>query len=515
VADQQDVIAFLSTPEAYGLPAGSTIERIETHISFVWLAGNRAYKLKRAVAYDYVDFSTLEARRRACDAEVQLNRRSAPSLYLGVRPVTRERDGRLALQGTGDPVEWVVEMVRFDQTLLFDKLAARHQLRLELMEPLADAILRLHAAAERRTDHGGRDGMSWVVEGNAKAFERLPIDSDRAIGARLTAASRTKIDRHAGLLDSRRIGGFVRACHGDLHLRNICLLDGVPTLFDGVEFNDEISCVDVLYDLAFLLMDLWHRQLPSHANAVFNRYVLKSGDVSGLPLLPLFLSCRAAIRAKTSATAAALTTAPHAVDDLRIATTEYLSLADAMLAPPPPQLIAIGGFSGSGKSVLARALAPGVGAAPGAIVLQSDAIRKERLGTTSLARLPLDAYALEARSSVYRIMAERAGAILAAGHSAIADATYADPLQRAAIAAVARESGVAFCGLWLDAPADVLLNRVVTRARAGTDVSDATVAVLEGQLATDPGPLDWQPVDASNDQEAVAAATRKLIKDSR
>jgi predicted kinase len=297
-----------------------------------------------------------------------------------------------------------------------------------------------------------------------------------------------------------------------LHLRNICLIDGVPTLFDGVEFNDEISCVDVLYDLAFLLMDLWRRQLPSHANAVFNRYVMKSGDVAGLPLLPFFLSCRAAIRAKTSATAATLSTAPQAADDLRLATTEYLTLADAMLQPPPPQLIAIGGFSGSGKSVLARALAPSLGAAPGAIVLQSDAIRKERLGTASLERPPRDAYTPEARTSVYRIMAERAGAILAAGHSAIADATYADPLQRAAIVAVARESGVAFSGLWLEAPADVLSKRVVSRA--GTDVSDATVAVLEAQLATDLGPLDWQHVDASNDQRAVAAAARKLITGS-
>src|SRR5262245_14899055 len=363
VADQREVVAFLSTPEAYGLPTGAPLERVETHISFVWLAGARAYKLKRAVKYDYVDFSTVEARRIACEAEVRLNRRTAPLLYIGVCPVTREPGGRLALRGSGEAVEWLVEMVRFEQSFLFDQLASRHQLTIELMDPLADAIVRLHATADRRGDHGGRDGMSWVVDGNAASFTQLLSDGDRTTADRVTAASRYALERHAALLDARQRDGFVRMCHGDLHLRNICLFGGVPTLFDGVEFNEELSCVDVLYDLAFLLMDLWHRDLRSHANTVFNRYFVKgAADIGGLPLLPLFLSCRAAVRAKPSATGAALGTSSRGVDELRLATTEYLRLAEALLHPEKPWLVAIGGFSGSGKSLLARRLASGIGA---------------------------------------------------------------------------------------------------------------------------------------------------------
>ena len=166
---QREVIAFLSTPQAYGhstLP----IERIDTHISIVWLAGERAYKLKRAVHFDYANFSTLDLRRAACEGEVRLNRRTAPSLYLGVRPVTRESDGGLALGGQGTPVEWLVEMVRFDQNLLFDRLAERHQLDAGRMEGLADAIVRLHQEATPRHDHGGRAGMAWVIDGNAQSF---------------------------------------------------------------------------------------------------------------------------------------------------------------------------------------------------------------------------------------------------------------------------------------------------------------------------------------------------------
>jgi len=513
VAEQHEVVAFLSTPEAYGLGPGAPIERLETHISFVWLAGARAYKLKRAVKYDYVDFSTVEARRIACEAEVRLNRRTAPCLYIGVCPVTREPGGGLALRGSGEAVEWLVEMVRFDQSLLFDQLASRHQVTIELMAPLADAILRLHAAAARRSDHGGRNGMSWVVDGNAATFTRLLSGGDRTIADRVTDASRYAIDRHPALLDARQRNGFVRLCHGDLHLRNICLFDGVPTVFDSVEFNDELSCVDVLYDLAFLLMDLWHRDLRAHANAVFNRYFVKSADIGGLPLLPLFLSCRAAIRAKTSATAAALGTSSRGADELRLATTKYLSLAEVLLHPAKPRLVAIGGFSGAGKSVLARELAPGIGAVPGALILQSDAIRKEQFGADILTRLPMAAYASEITAIVYTTVVERSKAILAAGHSVIADATYADPVQRETIAAAARDAGVAFSGLWLDAPAAVLSNRVAARAAAATDVSDATTAVLQRQLATGAGPLsDWHLMDGSCDIDSLVADAKQLFR---
>ena len=195
---------------------------------------------------------------------------------------------------------------------------------------------------------------------------------------------RAELDRRGALLDARRDADFVRQCHGDLHLRNIVLLDGRPTLFDGVEFNDKISCTDVLYDLTFLLMHLWRRRLPRHANEVWNQYLTDTGDLKGLPLLPLFLSCRAAVRAKTSATAARFQDDAARRRELQDLARKYLTMAEGLLHPARPCLVAIGGLSGSGKSTLALSLAPSVGAVPGAVVLRSDEIRKRLGGVPTL-----------------------------------------------------------------------------------------------------------------------------------
>ncbi|HEX6213119.1 MAG TPA: hypothetical protein VF136_20225, partial [Methylomirabilota bacterium] len=302
--DQRDVIELLASPATHG---GAAVARIETHASIVFLAGTRAWKLKRAVRYDYLDFSTADRRRMLCEAEVRINRRTAPRMYLGVVPVVRGPDGGLALGGPGTPVDWVIEMVRFDQDDLLDRLAARGELALELMPPLAAAIARFHRDAEPRPDHGGTAGMAWVIDGNDADLRQQGAGIvDSGAVDEMTSGSRAAVERFGPLLDRRREGGLVRQCHGDLHLRNIVLFEGVPTLFDGVEFNDEIACTDVLYDLAFLMMDLWRRRLPRHASAVWNGYLKETADFDGLPLVPLFLSCRAAVRAKTSIAAARL-----------------------------------------------------------------------------------------------------------------------------------------------------------------------------------------------------------------
>ena len=380
--DQSAVIDFLSRPSTHG---GAPVERIETHSAIVFLAAARAYKLKRAVRFDYLDFSTAALRRTFCDAEVRLNSRTAPHLYRRVLPVTREPNRSLALDGVGNAVDWLVEMNRFPQKALFDKLASTGHLNLALMSPLADAIGAFHTAAERRTDHGGVKGMRWVIDGNALGLVEFGAGwLDQCACARMIAGARCELDKRAALLDSRRQSGYVRQCHGDLHLRNIVLLDGQPTLFDGVEFNDEIACTDVHYDLAFLLMDLWRRRLPQHANAVWNRYLARTGDLDGVALQPLFLSCRAAVRAKTSATAARVQSDANRRIELEELAREYLLMAEQFLHPSGPLLIAVGGFSGSGKSTLAQALAPSVGAVPGAVVLRSDEIRKQLFGVARL-----------------------------------------------------------------------------------------------------------------------------------
>ena len=506
--DQSGVIGFLADPSTY---SGATVDRIDTHASIVFLAGARAYKLKRAVRFDYLDFSISERRRALCEVEVRLNRRTAPTLYRGVIAVTRQAGGSYALGGDGAPVDWVIEMNRFPQEALFDRLASKDALDVELMPPLGDAIARFHAAAERREDHGGRAGMSWVIDGNAAGFAEFGAEClDPSTVERVTHLSCRELDRRADLLERRRLTGFVRQCHGDLHLRNIVLLDGKPTLFDAVEFNDEISCIDVLYDLAFLLMDLWRRKLPHHANVVWNRYLGENADFDGIPLMPLFLSCRAAVRAKTSATAAQVPANADRRADLQATARDYLAMAEQLLHPTRPCLVAVGGFSGSGKSTLALALAPSVGSVPGAVVLRSDETRKRLCGVPLLDRLGPDGYSPQVSERVYASLSERAAHVLGNGHSAIVDAVFARLADRRAIEQVASAAAVPFIGLWLDAPEPVLIERT---ARRRNDPSDADAAVVRMQRNQDTGDLSWQRINASVSLDSVMCAAVSALRE--
>jgi len=505
--DQTAVVELLASPDAHG---GEPVEKVETHASIVFLAGRRAWKLKRAVRYDYLDFSTANRRRAMCEAELRLNQRTAPTLYRRVVPVTREAGGNLALGGTGTPIDWVLEMSRFDQDELFDRLAARERLGVELMRPLAVAIARLHAGATHRNDHGGRAGMTWVVDGNDADFARQPagvFDADEC--RRLGTDARAAIDRQGSLLEARREAGFVRECHGDLHLRNIVRLDGVPMLFDGVEFNDEISCVDVMYDLAFLLMDLWRRGLPAHANAVLNGYLAETADVEALALLPLFLSCRAAVRAKTGAASAALTADRARRAEHLQSAREHLALAQTLLHPSPARLVAVGGLSGTGKSTVALALASVLGAVPGAIVVRTDEVRKRLCGAGPLDRLGPEGYTRAMSQRVYAAAFEQAARIVGTGHTAVVDAVFARPQDRLEVERVAAHAGVPFTGLWLEAPLETLVGRV--QGRRG-DPSDADAAVVRQQFADGVGDVAWHRVNADADPVTMTTEARSVVE---
>jgi uncharacterized protein len=503
--DQSAVVELLAAPSTHD---GAAVERIDTHSAIVFLAGARAWKLKRAVQFDYLDFSTVPRRKEMCEAEVRLNRRTAPGIYRGVVPIARDDAGRLSLGGRGTAVDWVVEMARFDQAWLLDRLAARKQLDLAMMAPLATAIASFHRNAEPRRDHGGGAGMRWVVEGNVSGFADHEDVLDPAACERLTNRTRAELDRHEALLEARRDAGLVRQCHGDLHLRNIVWLDGRPTLFDGVEFNDEIACIDVLYDFAFLLMDLWRRELPQHANAVWNGYLAQTDDLDGLALMPLFLSCRAAVRAKTSATAARVQSDARQAEDLRQLARTYLVLADRFLTTSPPTLVAVGGFSGSGKSTLARSLASEIGAPPGAVVVRSDEIRKQLCGVDALERLGPEGYTEAMSARVYATVADRASRTIAAHHSAFADAVYGRIDDRQAIERVAADAGIPFVGIWLDAPEATLVDRATRRV---ADASDADAAVIRKQKTQDIGAMGWHRLDSRGSFDEVLDAARRIV----
>jgi aminoglycoside phosphotransferase family enzyme len=507
VENQDAVMAFLADPRTHGAGV-RTVERVDTHISALFLAGDRVYKLKRAVRFPYLDFSTAARRRAVCEAEVALNRRTAPALYLGVVAVTREASGALALDGAGAPVDWLVVMRRFDQDTLFDRMAERGALDAQLMEALAAAIARFHRDAEIRRAAGGAAGLRRATDGNAKAFAEAPAGVfDAAKIERLVAATERALGRVAPLLDARAAAGFVRLCHGDLHLRNICLYDGEPTLFDALEFDEALASIDVLYDLAFLLMDLGYRGLDALASVTFNRYLEETEDHGGLAALPLFLSSRAAIRAHVTASTIETAQADKRAT-LAASARRYLDLALDFLGPPKPRLVAVGGLSGTGKSTLARALAPYVGPFPGAVVLRSDVIRKELAGVDRLTRLGAEGYSQDMSRRVYDTLRGRAAAILGAGHAAIADAVYARPEERAAIEAAARDAGATFAGFWLEAPAKALETRLTERSG---DASDATVAVLQRQRDYEIGAIDWHRVDAGGAPDATLSRARALL----
>lgn len=492
VDDQREVRDWLERPSTYG-PECTQVDQHETHSAVVYLAGARAYKLKRAVRYDYLDFSTVEQRRRCCALEVALNRRTAPSIYRRAVAVTRD-GGQLVLDGSGTPVDWLVEMVRFPDDAVCDRLAVSGQLPVAAAVALAREVAALHALAARRSDKGGAAGIRWVVDGNDAAFHGQNARGiPAALAADVTTATRAALDARAVRLDERRNEGFVRQCHGDLHLGNVVMLDGVPTPFDAVEFNDDIACVDTAYDLAFLLMDLWHRRLAAQANAVLGEYLRLTGDVGALGMLPLFLSCRAAVRAKVSATQAELLPAPDRAP-LQTAAREYLEMAARFLEPRPAVLVAIGGRSGTGKSMVAAALAPRLGAAPGAWVLRSDVERKMLFGVAPETPLPAAAYSRGTSDRVYAGLRVDARLALDAGHTVVCDAVFGTADERHEMARVAADADVPFVGLWLETAEAVAVARV--EARRG-DASDADAAVVRGQTTSIDGPSDWQRIDAS------------------
>jgi aminoglycoside phosphotransferase family enzyme/predicted kinase len=475
----------------------------------IFLVGERAYKMKRAVRYSFLDFSASAKRRRALEAELELNRRTAPMLYRRLVGVHRTPDGGFALEGGGRPVEWLLEMRRFDQAALLDRIAERGELTSATIDALAEEIADFHERAERHWDQGGDAGMRQVIDGNAedlgslagRIFARAAVDD-------LNQRTLAELERQRDRLEQRRRTGLVRHCHGDLHLGNIVLLDGRPVLFDCLEFDPALATIDTFYDLAFLLMDLCHRDLRALAQRLISGYLDATWDDEGVALLPLFLSVRAAIRAKVQGFAADLEKNGAKRAGEVEAARAYLELARRFLKPEPSRLVAIGGVSGTGKSTLARALAPRLGRAPGAVLLRTDVIRKKLCGASPNERLGPEAYDERVSRRVYETLMTRAAALLAAGQAAIVDAVFLDPADRARVEQVARTHGVPFDGLWLSAPPTVLTGRVGSRRG---DASDATRPVVEAQLKVDPGPVAWRPLDSSGAAEDMAAAARTAL----
>jgi uncharacterized protein len=489
---QDEVLDFLADPATHG--AGAKVRRIDTHAASVFLAGDRALKIKRAVRFPFLDYSTLAKRKAASEAEIAVNRPLAPELYRGVVAITRDRDGRLKIGGDGEPVEWAVDMVRFDENRTLDHVT--EQIDDDLADALGRAVASAHEQAPAVAAEPWIEALGAYIDDNHEAFNAQPDIFPTAKNKTLAEQSRAQYRRIISLLRERGRRGLIRRTHGDLHLGNIVLIGDRPVLFDAIEFDPIIASGDVLYDLAFLLMDLLERGLPQAANIVLNRYLAETrrdDDLDALAELPFFLSMRAAIRAKVTA-ARMERAAPDKRASIAKSARGYFDFALRAIAPPAPRFIAVGGLSGTGKSRLARMLAPHIAPMPGAVVVRSDVERKALFGAGETDKLPEGAYTAEVTARVYAAAADKARRVLAAGHSAIVDAVFAKPQERDALAEVANAAKIPLQGLFLTADLVTRTARVGSRAN---DASDADAAIAAAQERYDLGPLTWSKIDAS------------------
>ena len=488
-SEQQDVARFLS--ELAGGPPR------ETHISAVFIGGDTVWKLKKAVRMPFLDFTTLGAREHFLRRELEINKPAAPGLYRGVIGIARREDGTLHL-GNDAPIDFVLRMARVPEGDFLDVIASHHGLTEELLDALGDTVAAYHARIPRVDGVDFERSMRRITEGNVRSASAAglpPVDVE-SWQTRMMEA----IEARHLWFTARSTTGFIRRCHGDLHLGNICLWEGKPVPFDALEFDEALATIDVGYDLAFLLMDLDRRAGRAAANRVMNRYVARNGDAAVVAGFPIFLSQRAMIRAHVLASAGQESAGGQESAD-------YLAAAGTYLDPVTPVVIAIGGLQGTGKSTLARALAPEIGPAPGALVLRSDETRKRLHGLPPEARLPPSAYSPAANAATNEALVEQARVAAEAGHAVIVDATFLDPAVRVALERAVARAGRRFLGVWLSAPLSLLEQRIA--ARSG-DASDATVEVLRRSAQDDPGPGDWLQVDACDGMAAMDAVRRAI-----
>lgn len=473
----QTLIDALQNPALYPHPVKG-FQVIETHISWVLLTGDYAYKLKKPVNFGFLDFSSREAREHFCHEELRLNQRTAPDIYLEVIPVTASVDAP-QLGGTGPVIDHLVKMRQFDQHGLLDHVQARGELQAAHIDALARIIADLHEnAAVVPADHalGGAEAVMAPVLQNFEQSRALLEDAaDLAQLDRLQDWAQHTFARLQPLLEQRKQAGFVRECHGDIHLANVTLLDGEVRLFDCIEFNEPFRLIDVICDIAFLAMDLEDRGLQGLSRRLINGYLELTGDYAGLALLPFYQAYRAMVRAKICL----FGLQPGQRDDERQALLDryrrYAALAECYSQTPALRLAITHGVSAVGKSLVALQLVE----ATGAIRLRSDVERKRLLPDADEATL----YSAEASQQTYARLHHLAAQILAAGYPVVLDATYLKRSQREEARKVAAACGVPLLILDCQAPLAQIHAWLAERQAAGTDPSDATPAVVAAQLA--------------------------------
>lgn len=515
MAHERLVHALLHGDALPGPPDGRRL--VQTHISSLIIAGDRVYKLRKPLVLPFLDFSTPARRRDDCDEELRLNRRTAPSLYIGVQPVTGTPDAP-RLGGDEDAaLDWALVMRRFDDHLLLGRMARERRVDAALVDALAAGVAAFHAALPPSPPGFGEPAQvrRWALD-NLDALESTAVLApEREALGRLRGWTESSFERLAPTLAERRDAGLVREGHGDLHLDNIVLLDGVPRPFDALEFNPALRHADIVADIAFPFMDLWRHGMPQLAWRLVDRWAQDGGDAAGLVLLRFFAVYRALVRAKVAALRGAQGDGEAFAAARRDLT---LALAIAGLAPaaPRPRLVLTSGLSGSGKSTVALQLVEALGA----LRLRSDVERKRLHGLAPLDRPTpaqgLTLYGREATRRTFDHLAALAQALLAGGETVVVDAAFLHRAERDRFRAMAARLGVPTIVVDCQAPVDALRERLRERERSGHDPSDAGIEVLERQLEFHQDVAADEPaarLDTAGDPATVAAKCDALARD--
>lgn len=482
--------------------AVARVDLVQTHISWVLLAGEFAYKIKKPVRLAFLDFSTLAQRLRYCNDELRLNRRFAPDIYLDVVGIfNTAQDPRF--EGSGPPIEYAVKMRRFDDAARLDRVCARGELQPRHLSDLADTLVAFHAAAAVAPPTSRFGSPAHILAPALDNFDELLRGSPDADLQTRLAALRAWTEEHskqlAPLMQARQQTGRVRECHGDLHLANLVLIDERVRLFDCIEFNEDLRWMDVASEIAFTYVDLLAHAQPGLAGWLVDEYLSRSGDYEAARVLRFYAVYRALVRAKV-ATIRTRQTQPATLHDRQEAEA-YIVLAERLTAPPATRLLITHGLSGCGKTVVSSALLQRDPHAA-TLRLRSDVQRKRLFGLTVSARsgstLDSGIYAPAAHGSTYGHLRGLAAMLLCAGWSIIVDATFLKRADRDVFLALARETGAAFGILAPAATPDQLRERIQARSALAQDASEATLEVLAQQMQA------IEPLTADERQYLVA-----------
>jgi len=474
------LIEQMQKPEFYPHPIPEPIQLIQTHVSYVLLAGDYAYKLKKAVNFGFLDFSSLEKRKHFCEAEISMNRAIAPELYLEVVPILEIEPGKFNLVGEGKAVEYAVKMRQFPQENLFSELFAAGKLTEKNIAELGNTVAEFHAQAisnDRITSFGEIEMIRAAFDENYQQTEKyIGIAQTKEQFAATKKYSNDFFAEKKELFKQRRDNNKIKECHGDLHLRNICLWQNKIQLFDRIEFNEPFRFVDVMYDVAFAVMDLDARGRSDFGNIFLNTYIEQTGDWEGLQVLPLYLSRQAYVRAKvTSFLLDDPNIPPEVKADSKKTAADYYRLAWEYTKSKQGKLFLMSGISGSGKTTVARELAKKIGA----IQIRSDAVRKHLAGIGLEEKGGEDLYSLEMNQKTYDRLLELGIILTAIGFPVILDAKYDLISLRENAKVLAESNNIPLQILHCSAPIDILKERLSQRS----DISDATPDLLAKQQA--------------------------------